>query len=174
MLAESVLKVVIVLVILFLGYQLILKYTVADNDNYVNYTLASGSPAPAGVPPTLPPVAMEGPRTIVPSGPSAPSQAAPLDTVRVTAATGAMDPYAEPNEDANAPEKLRHPERMFRPAPNMDEVNMVAESGIGGRATQVAADAAEIFAPEFAQNGGAFMGGVYANDTDLPSNFSDF
>lgn len=173
MLAESVLKIVIVLVILFLGYQLILKYT-ANDDSYVNYTLASGSPAPANVPPNLPPVAMEGPRTIVPGGPSTPSQAAPLDTVRITAATGALDPYAEQQEDANAPEKLRHPERMFRPAPNMDEVNMVTESGIGGRATQVAADAAEVFAPEFAQNGGEFMGGVFANDTDLPSNFSDF
>lgn len=173
MLAESILKVVIVLVILFLGYQLILKYTVND-DSYVNYNQASGSPAQANVPLNLPPVAMEGPRTIIPGGPSTPSQAAPLNTARITAATGALDPYAEQQEDANAPEKLRHPERMFRPAPNMDEVNMVAESGIGGRATQVAADAAETFAPEFAQNGGEFMGGVFANDTDLPSNFSDF
>lgn len=168
-LIDGAIKFIIVIVILFAGYQLILKHT-PFGDSKENFE----SPAPAMVPPTLPALAVAGPRTIQPGGPSTPTQAAPLDTVRVVAQPSATDPYAEPNEDANAPEKLRHPERMFRPAPDMDAVDMIRDSGIGGVAQQATANAIQTFAPDFAQNGGSFMGGVFANDTDIPTNFSDF
>jgi len=32
----------------------------------------------------------------------------------------------------------------------------------------------QVFAPEFAQNGGEFMSGIFANDSDVPTSFSDF
>lgn len=166
---ESVIKFIIVLVILFAGYQLILKHTPFGNSKE-NFE----TPAPAMVPPTLPTAALAPPRTIQPGGPSTPTQAAPLDRVRIVAPPAATDPYAEPNEDANAPEKLRYPERMFRPAPEMDAVDMIRDSGVGGMAQQATANASQTFAPDFAQNGGEFMGSVFANDTDVPTNFSDF
>jgi hypothetical protein len=165
----AIIKFIIVILILFAGYQLILKYSPFGNSKE-NFE----TPAPAMVPPTLPAQAVAGPRTIQPGGPSTPTQAAPLDSVRIVAPPAATDPYAEPNEDANAPEKLRYPERMFRPAPEMDAVDMIRDSGIGGMAQQATANASQTFAPDFAQNGGEFMGSVFANDTDVPTNFSDF
>jgi hypothetical protein len=172
MIGETIVKVIIVLVILYLGYQLILRYTPFGDkadEAYDNYT-----PADAYVPENIPSLAVEGERTIVPGGPSAPSQAAPLDSALVVPPPAAVDPYAEPNEGANAPEHLRHPERMFRPAPAMEN-NMIQDAGIGAMASHVTSDAAQTFAPEFAQNGGEFMmGGVFANDVDVPTNYSAF
>lgn len=172
---DTILKFIVVICILYLGYQLMLKHSplstyfqesndiLPKNDTFMNY-----SPAAANLPDTVPMPIVEGPRTIVGSGPNAPSQAAPLDTIRVTQEPGATDPYAEPNEDANARENLRHPERMFRPAPQMDAVEQIPDSGIGGSPDM------QQFAPEFAQNGGEFMNGIFANDLDTPTNFSMF
>lgn len=176
---EAFLKFIVVVLILYLGYQLILKHTPLGKDN-TNIVSASDSftnyqvPAAANVPDNVPMPIVEGPRTVLGSGPSAPSQAAPLHVAREIAPPGAQDPYDEPNEGANAPEKLRHPERMFRPAPQMDAVDAIEDSGIGGPATMATVNAMETFAPEFAQNGGIFMDGIAANDTSIPTNFSTF
>jgi hypothetical protein len=179
---EVVLKFIVVVLILYLGYQLVLKHTplsklLGDNDTFVNYVPASApkyEPAPAFVEPNLPMPEVEGPREIIGGGPSTPSQAAPLDSHRRAEPTEATDPYAEQNEDANAPERLRHPERMFRPAPQMDAIDAIQDSGIGGMAQQTTNNAMQVFAPEFAQNGGEFMSGIFANDHDVPTSFSDF
>ncbi len=179
---EVVLKFIVVVLILYLGYQLILKHTplqklLGINDTFVNYVPATApkyEPAPAFVPENLPMPDVEAPRTIMPGGPSAPSQAPPLDSHRRAPSTEATDPYAEQNEDANAPERLRHPERMFRPAPQMDAIDAIQDSGIGGMAQQTTNNAMQVFAPEFAQNGGEFMSGIFANDNDVPTAFSDF
>jgi hypothetical protein len=168
MIAIAILKVAAVIVLLYLGYSLVLSNTPFGDKE------AFESPAPAHLPPTLPVEVLEPPRTIQPSGPSAPSQAAPLDSVRVTMSPQATDPYAEHNEGANAPENMRYPERMFRPAPANDAVDMIVDSGIGGMAQQQTANANQTFAPDFAQNGGEFMGSVFANDMDIPTNYSDF
>lgn len=179
---EVVLKFTVVVLILYLGYQLVLKHTplsklLGYNDTFVNYVPATAptyEPAPAFVPPNLPMPAVEEPRTIMGGGPNTPSQAPPLDSIRRSAPTEATDPYAEQNEDANAPERLRHPERMFRPAPQMDAIDAIQDSGIGGMAQQTTNNAMQVFAPEFAQNGGEFMSGIFANDHDVPTSFSDF
>jgi hypothetical protein len=177
---EAFLKFLVVVLILYLGYQLILKHTPLGKEDTV---LGSGSsdtftnyspPAMAHVPDNVPMPIVEGPRTVLGSGPSAPSQAAPLNVVREVGPPGAKDPYDEHNEGANAPEKLRHPERMFRPAPQMDAVEAIEDSGIGGPANMATANAMQTFAPEFAQNGGIFMDGIAANDTSIPTNFSSF
>lgn len=57
---------------------------------------------------------------------------------------------------------------MFRPAPQMDAVDQIQDSVIGGSPDM------QQFAPEFAQNGGEFMNGIFANDLDTPTNFSMF
>ena len=168
MIAIAILKVAAVIILLYLGYRLILNNTPFGDKE------AFESPAPAYLPPTLPVEVLEPPRTIQSSGPSAPSQAAPLDSARIVMSPQATDPYAEPNEGANAPENMRYPERMFRPAPANDAVDMIVDSGIGGMAQQQTANANETFAPDFAQNGGQFMGSVFANDMDIPTNYSDF
>ncbi len=168
---EVFLKFLVVVLILYVGYQLILKHTSFGKDTYVDYALA---PAAAFVPDNVPMPAVEGPRVIVSGGPSTPSQAAPLKEEYKQPPPVAKDPYDETNEGANAPERLRHPERMFRPAPAMDAVDAITDAGIGGPANQATANAMEVFAPEFAQNGGQFMDGIFANDTSEPTNFSMF
>jgi len=50
----------------------------------------------------------------------------------------------------------------------------MTESGIGAAASQATANSMQTFAPEFAQNGGEFMNGIFANDTTEPTNFSAF
>jgi hypothetical protein len=163
----AILKVAAVIVLLYLGYNLLLKSTPFGSESFE-------SPASAYLPPTLPVEVVAPERVIQSAGPSAPSQAAPLDSARIVMSPQATDPYAEPNEGANAPENMRYPERMFRPAPANDAVDMITDSGIGGMAQQQTANANETFAPDFAQNGGSFMGEVFANDLDTPSNYSDF
>jgi hypothetical protein len=167
---EALLKFLVVVLILYVGYQLILKHTTFGKDTYVDYS----APAAALVPDNVPMPVVEGPRVIVSGGPSTPSQAAPLDEEYKQPPPMAKDPYDESNEGANAPERLRHPERMFRPAPAMDAVDAIEDAGIGGPANQATANAMEVFAPEFAQNGGQFMDGIFANDTSEPTNFSMF
>ena len=175
---EALLKFLVVVLILYLGYQLVLKHTPLGKDDTISATASDSfanynAPAAAYVPDNVPMPIVEGPRTVLGSGPSAPSQAAPHGA-REMAPPGAQDPYDEPNEGANAPEKLRHPERMFRPAPQMDAVDAIEDSGIGGPANMATSNAMEVFAPEFAQNGGSFMDGIAANDTSVPTNFSTF
>lgn len=166
MIVAGILKFIVVLAILYLGYQLVLKH-VGGKETFE-------SPAPALLPPNLPTETYAGPREIVGGGPSTPAQAAPEGEMVVMPPTQALDPYAESQEGANAPERLRNPERMFRPAPTNDAVSSIEDSGIGGMAQQATSNSMQTFAPEFAQNGGSFMGGVFANDTDIPTNFSDF
>ncbi len=167
---EALLKFIVVILILYVGYQLILKHTPFGKETYTDYS----TPAVALLPDNIPMPAVTGPRVIVSGGPSTPSQAAPLETEIRQPPPMAKDPYDEPNEGANAPERLRHPERMFRPAPPMDAVDAITDAGIGGPANQATSNAMEVFAPEFAQNGGQFMDGIFANDTSEPTNFSMF
>jgi hypothetical protein len=80
-----------------------------------------------------------------------------------------MDPYAENNEMAEMPERLRHPERMFKAAP--DNNRMPVNSGLMGAPHAGAAG----YASEMVQNEGEFMPGIFAFDNASDSNnFSMF
>lgn len=114
------------------------------------------------------------PRTVAPSGPSAPSQAAPSDEVVVYGDPSARDPYADKQERANAPEKMRYPERSYRPAVENTDISLAGQAGIAGEPAQNSPQAYQKFQTEFIQNSGEFMNGVYANDTTSPTNFSAF
>ena len=113
-------------------------------------------------------------RTTVPSGPSSPNQAADPSEVRVASPEIAHDPY-EANEESSAiPERLRHPERMFQPAPSNQTHEIATAAGIASASATQAANALNAFTPEFAQNGGEFMQGIFANDTSEPGMYSSF
>lgn len=115
------------------------------------------------------------PRTIVSSGPNPPSQAPPDDEIVVFGEPAARDPYADKQEASDAPENMRYPERSFRPAPDNDITSIANQSGIAGYPGQNSPQNSQQYQTEFVQNSGQFMeGGVYANDTTSPTNFSAF
>ena len=111
-------------------------------------------------------------RTVVSAGPSAPNQAADPSEMRVASPEVARDPYEATEESASVPERLRHPERMFQPAPSNQTHDIAVASGVAS--AQHASTALNSFMPEFAQNGGEFMQGIFANDTSEPGGFSPF
>jgi hypothetical protein len=59
---------------------------------------------------------------------------------------------------------------MFGPGIMNDSLEPVP--GVASYASQVTEDAHQTFGPEFAQNGGNFMGDVAANDTSLKTGYS--
>jgi len=113
-------------------------------------------------------------RNVVSSGPSGPSQMAPQDEERMMSPEVAMDPYAPNEESASIPERLRHPERMFKPAPDNTTHGIAEASGIASASASQAGNALQAFTPEFAQNGGEFMQGIMANDSSDPGMYSAF
>lgn len=116
----------------------------------------------------------EGYEPIVPGGPSTPSQAPPLKEVIYQPEEGPRDPSAESYESSEMPERLRHPERSFRPAPGNTEADMAMAAGLAGKPDPSQLQQSQMFNLEMAENGGEIMPGIFANDTLAPTNFSGF
>jgi hypothetical protein len=114
------------------------------------------------------------PKTVVASGPNAPSQAAPPGEVVLHAAPAPRDPYAEEEEAASAEPRMTYPERAFRPAPPNDQVGLAVEAGIAGTPGQTSPQNTQKFGIEMVQNSGEFYNGIYANDVDSNVNYSAF
>ncbi len=180
------LKLFAVIVLLYFAYQLILKHTgfleKAEKTTPIYKApdlLAENFqtlPTPPEIPMTIvtesvQPIPVE--KVVAPAGPNPPAQQAPDGVRHVMAQEGPTDPYAEMQEDAYAPEKLRNPERMFRPAPENNNTTIAAQSGIASTMNAVPQNVG-VFAPETAQNGGFFMDGVAANDLEMHVNFSEY
>ncbi len=175
----DILKVLSAGIILFILWHIIYKYVVQPGinktdtfTNSVNLMNAAGSPGVAPIEMQQPPV--EPPRQIASSGPNPPDQRMNENIRRIMSEEQPNDPYAETVEDAHAPERLRHPDGMFRPAPEMDGMQMAAESGVASHLIQSNNKAAQQFNPEFAQNGGVFMDGIMANDDSMHVGYSMF
>ena len=119
-----------------------------------------------------PVLAPPSPPATVPSGPSAPSQRAMRETVEMPEET-AHDPSQDGYENAEHPDRLRHPERAFAPGlPNHSDDGQ--ESGLASQAAHVTYQSAQMFGPERVQNGGAFLeSGVMANDMTIPTGYSE-
>jgi hypothetical protein len=83
-----------------------------------------------------------------------------------------FDPQEETYESADIPERLRHPERMFSPGLANEDTDTAVVAGTANYASHVTNNAAQVFGPEFAQNGGLFMDGIMANDTELNNEYS--
>ena len=179
----DLLKVFITIIVLYFGYQLVLKHTgfleksvgaVRAMPTYYAPpppSIEDFQPEPMQVVETPKPVPVE--RTVVAAGPNSPSQQGPEGVRHIMEQEQPTDPYAEMQEDAYAPEKLRHPERMFRPAPENDNTTIASQSGIAATQNAVPQNVGA-FAPEMAQNGGYFMGDVAANDLTVPTNYSEY
>ena len=181
------LKLFAVIVLLYFGYQLVLKHTGVLEKSTPIYRapdlLAENfESVPAPVPmesridmlvatESTQPIPTE--KVITPAGPNPPAQQAPDGVRHVMAPEQPTDPYAEMQEDAYAPEKLRNPERMFRPAPENNNTEIAAQSGVASTMNAVPQNVGA-FAPEMAQNGGFFMDGVAANDLEMHVNFSEY
>jgi hypothetical protein len=114
------------------------------------------------------------PRTVAPSGPNPPSQAAPQNQMVVYGEPAPEDPYYEPQDSSDIPERQRYPERSFRPPPVNNNTAIAVESGIASNNIQVTSDNSQKFQTDFIQGGGEFMPGIYANDTYSDTNFSAF
>ena len=114
------------------------------------------------------------PKTVMPSGPSPPSQAAPTGEVVMHAGPAPRDPLAEDEEESNAAPKMTYPERSFRPAPPNDQVGLAYESGVAGPSDQSTAANIRTFGLDTVQNSGEFYNGIYANDTYSDTNYSTF
>jgi hypothetical protein len=129
---------------------------------------------PARAPFEVNPVPYSPPKTVMPSGPSAPAQEAPRGEVVMHAGPAPRDPLAEDEEESNAAPKMTYPERSFRPAPTNDQVGLAYESGIAGPSAQTAAANLRKFGLDTIQNSGEFYNGVYANDIGDDNTFSSF
>ena len=176
----DILKIIAAGILLFLLWQLLKKYinipgiTVKTAETFMEkgngLPFGGGSPGIAPIQMDQYPIEQE--RDIASSGPNSPDQQ--IKVRRVMEQEQPNDPYAETTEDAYAPENLRHPDGMFRPAPEMTSYDTVSQSGIASHVLNASNEAAQLFSPEFAQNGGSFMGDVMANDGTLHSNYSMF
>ncbi len=111
---------------------------------------------------------------IAAGGPSTPSEAPPVREIVYQPEEGPRDPMDEGYESSEMPERLRHPERSFRPAPGNTEADMAMSAGIAGRPDPSQITQAQMYNAEMAENGGEIMPGIFANDTMTPTNFSGF
>ena len=177
----DILKVFALITVVYFAYQLVLKHTgfleKSAPTPYAKPIHVQESFASPYIP--VPPMAVESPKqipteqVIAPAGPNPPAQKAPDGVRHVMADEQPVDPYAESEGDAYAPEKLRNPERMFRPAPENNDTSIAAQGGLASTLNAVPQHVGQ-FAPEMAQNGGFFMDSVAANDLDMHVNFSEY
>jgi hypothetical protein len=81
-----------------------------------------------------------------------------------------MDPYEDSNMEAPIRDSMRHPELSFGPGVDNTGMNRLATSGV---ASARASAGESPFSPDFAQNGGAYMGAVYANDLTKGDSYAE-
>lgn len=124
---------------------------------------------PGFAPPIREPIP-RGDMNVSPGGPNPPNVAAP-HTMPATLGTSpdASDPFSETAEDADAPERLRHPERSFSPGIVPETGAIAIAGGIASTETASSSQALQTFNPEFIQNGGTFFGTVSAFEDENPN-----
>lgn len=110
------------------------------------------------------PVVNEPPRKITQSGPNPPAQMGEDGEAIIYGEPVAQDPYAEQVETANAPEHLRQPDRMFRPAPPNTDTMIANASGTASPVITTTEEPIQAFNSDFVENRGEFMNGIFAND----------
>jgi hypothetical protein len=169
--------------VLFIGYLLVRAYFpnlfVVQRETFVNRPPPTGPPVPTPVnlpdliPAPAPPVKMDPPmekRVVSPGGPNAPNVMADTPPT-ISPEVNPTDPYDDNNMEAPIKDSMRHPEMSFGPGVDNSGMNKLATSGVGS--TKVAASESP-FSPDFAQNGGTFMGSVFANDLTKDDRYATF
>jgi len=130
------------------------------------------TPAPALVVNSAPPMEPKGP--VAPAGPNPPNAAPPPDQMRAKLPEEKpMDTMDQVNSEVPIKDNLRHPERMFNAGGDHSGTKRGVESGIAGDTQGAPGGAAGKFSPDFAQNGGEFMSGIFANDMVQGDNFAE-
>lgn len=132
-------------------------------------------PVPNPVPAPAPPVKVELPqeeRAVAPGGPNPPNAMPPAGTPpSISPEASPIDPYDDKNMEAPIHDSMRHPELSFGPGVDNSGMNKLATSGTGSARV---ASSESPFSPDFAQNGGSFMGSVFANDLTKDDKFATF
>ena len=129
------------------------------------------TPAPTFVNESAPPMESRG--AVMPSGPNPPNTAAPPNkSAEMLPEERANDPMDQVNSTVPIKDNLRHPERMFNAGGDHSGTKRAVEAGIAGDTTGAPAPVGK-FSPDFAQNGGEFMSGIFANDLTGDSNYSE-
>jgi hypothetical protein len=72
-----------------------------------------------------------------------------------------VDPFEDSNMEAPIKDSMRHPELSFGPGMDNSGIKKAVASGVMDKRGLTSESP---FSPEFAQNGGQFMGAVTAND----------
>ena len=143
----------------------------ASPDTFQGKQFAS-TPAPTIINQNAPVVEQRGP--VAPAGPNPPNSAPPPQNgPEILPEERANDPMDQVNSTVPIKDNLRHPERMFNAGGDHSGTQRAAEAGIAGDTTGAPSSAGK-FSPDFAQNGGEFMTGIFANDlTKGGGNYSE-
>jgi hypothetical protein len=151
-------------ILLAIGAYFIVRFF--NSESFTNWDSVVETPA-LGVIVREPP--SKGIMSVSPSGPNPPNVEAPrnMPTVRI-APPEASDPMAETVEDANAPERLRYPERSFSPGIVPEQSAIAEDAGLAGPVSS-SPQAFQQFSPEYIQNGGVFFGSVSALEDENPN-----
>jgi hypothetical protein len=167
---QVVVQLVLVALLLFVAYKI---YTIMDTKE----TFVAGNPY-AVAKPALAPIQTQPepiqPQVVASSGPNPPNVAPPKNMdVEEFPEPRASDPMDDTIESADAPVKMRHPERNFGPRDQPWVTAIASGAGTANEATATTTQAIQNFSPELVTNGGMFFGDVGANDIENP-NYSAF
>ena len=168
----KVLNVLAVASLLFVGYLMLRAYRPQWFNSFSwmkaepfkekrSATPPSPPPAPVPVPAPAPVVLADPPqpeRVVAPAGPNAPAAKPPPAAAKISPEASPVDPYESDNMQAPIKDTVTYPEMSFGPGVDNRATNKGAESGAAS------ALSSSTFSPEYAQNGGSFMGSVFAND----------
>jgi len=156
MLDKFVLALVIV-ALLYLGAVLLKSYQPLWFEGFSEKKPPLAVAPPVFVPPSMPE------RVVAPAGPAAPAAAAPRAPMPLPSPPETpTDPYDEVQGKIPIEDNLRHPENSFGPGLQNRGTFLSEASGV---ASKERSGATASFSPEFAQNGGEFMNGIFANTT---------
>ena len=172
---DTIVLAVTIAIVIFVGYLLLKAYmpslfkkpsTEAFVQRPMGPPMASPINMPAAPMPAPAPVIQQAPpveeRVVAPAGPSAPAATALPDTpATISPEAKPVDPYEDNNMEAPIHDSMRFPELSF--GPGMDNKG-IARGPASGVASEKSLTSESPFSPEFAQNGGIFMGSVSAND----------
>ena len=110
-------------------------------------------------------------RVVAPSGPNPPNAQAPAAPASISPEAKPVDPYEDNNMEAPIHDSMRQPELSFGPGMDNSGMNKLATTGVG---SDRVVSSESPFSPDFAQNGGSFMGAVFANDLTKDDRFATF
>lgn len=124
---------------------------------------------PSPAPPTRGYEIAEPDRTMSPGSPNPPNAQDSSTAATMSPEVAPVDPLHDYNMEAPIKDSMRHPELSFGPGMDNSGVKKAAASGVMNKG---ALSSESPFSPEFAQNGGQFMGAVTANDLNADDTYA--